>query len=366
MGSNHIMLNSAKTPSPLRRHLALAAVTLAAVCAAQGAGAIMDEAQQGKQTMPQAALETARLLAGFTMLKGEVRAGEELIAADPTDPRGYMQAALEAYRGGDEARARDHLERGRERALPSAELLVALAALHVSQEKLHEAEDAALAALEIQPRFALAYVQLAAVYGKAGLYETAIAHCEQAIDCDGRCVPAWLHLGAAHSAAANHRQAVEAYRSALTLAPSDPTAQCNLVHNLIALGKPGEAEACCQKWLNAGADYADLHVALGEALEAQQKWQPAFAAYGRAVELRPDCGPAHSRRGRLFCRFQQYEAAVQECRTALEVDPDDAVAHAFLGVAYAHLGNKEEAEIHALRAEVLGMQMNPVWKLIGW
>ena len=73
---------------------------------------------------------------------------------------------------------------------------------------------------------------------------------------------------------------------------------------------------------------------------------------------------AYARQGKLFCEFGQYQAAEQSCRRALDLDEGDALAHAYLGIALSHLGNADEARLHAEIAEAAGLNMTSVWRKI--
>lgn len=131
---------------------------------------------------------------------------------------------------------------------------------------------------------------------------------------------------------------------------------------LLASGLPAHAERDCRARLQEHPDHPLLWILLGESLERQAQWQKAFAGYGQALVLDPNLASAHSRRGRLFCRFRQYAEARHECQTALSLDPEDPLAHAYLGIACAWLGERTTARRHALRAEAAGLDMSDVWR----
>jgi tetratricopeptide (TPR) repeat protein len=168
------------------------------------------------------------------------------------------------------------------------------------------------------------------------------------------------------ASAADAREAVTASAPDLArLLPLGPERDQSVERELILMlanDLPAQAESACRERLQAHPDHPLLWLILGESLERQARWKEAFAGYGQALSLDPNLAPAHSRRGRLFCRFRQYEEARQECATALGLDPDDPLAHAYLGIACAYLGQREAAREHALRAEAAGLNMNDVWR----
>ncbi len=253
--------------------------------------------------------------------------GRALIASRPDDPSGYVQVGLAALRSGDDAAAAKVLAEGRAKASPSAQLLVLLGAAWLGQGRLGDAEEATQAALRIDPAVAGGQLQLGAIF-------TGIGWPESALDC---------------------------FEKALAQSPGDSAAQCALVYGLIGAGRAAQGEQECRGFLGDAMDDAPLLVALGETLEAQEELRDAFDVYGRALVVDPRSADAHARRGRLFCRFGQFDAAATECRAALAVDPASPLAHAYLGIAYAEQGQTEAAREHVLQAEAGGMRMDSVW-----
>jgi len=250
------------------------------------------------------------------------------IAAAPADPVGYLDLAAAAWRAGDTGAAARALEEGRRKATPSAPLLVELGRAYVALNRLADAEEAVQAALVIDPEVPGGQLQLGRVYG---LIDWPLA-------------------------------AIECFERAVAQSPRDVSAQCALVEGLLAANRAPAAEKQCREFLSAGEGHAALWVSLGETLEAQEQLRDAFDAYGRALVADATHAGAHARRGRLFCRFGQFDAAATECRAALATDPDNALAHAYLGIAYSYQGQAEAAREHVLRAQAAGLNMEPALK----
>lgn len=253
--------------------------------------------------------------------------GRALIASRPDDPSGYVQVGLAALRSGDAAAATKVLLEGRAKASPSAQLLVLLGAAWLGQSRVADAEEATQAALALDPTIAGGQLQLGAIF-------TYVGWPESALDC---------------------------FEKALAQSPGDSATQCALVYGLIGVGRAAQGEKECRGFLGSTMDNAGLLIVLGETLEAQEALRDAFNVYGRALVVDPRSADAHARRGRLFCRFGQFDAAATECRAALAIDPSAALAHAYLGIAYAEQGQTEAAREHVLQAEAGGMRMDSVW-----
>ncbi|MEQ1843135.1 MAG: tetratricopeptide repeat protein, partial [Verrucomicrobiales bacterium] len=68
------------------------------------------------------------------------------------------------------------------------------------------------------------------------------------------------------------------------------------------------------------------------------------------VKLRPDDGYAHEAWGRFEIRRKRYEEGVASLRKALELMPERADLHYFIGVGYHTLGRFDEALPHLRKA----------------
>jgi tetratricopeptide (TPR) repeat protein len=270
-------------------------------------------------------------LAGGADAIGSIVEARALIASDATNPDHYLTASEVATRLGDQEAALKFLEEGRKRALPSAELLVQLGTMYTLLNRSGEAEKTLSAALALDPDSISAHLQMGELCNLLGRHEAALKN----------------------------------YDHVLALEPGHTEAQCRLVFTMLAAGRAVEAEEACLSFIALDRQKVDLWLALGEALEQQERLQDAFACYGHALKVDSSAAAPHSRRGRLYCRFGQFDAAALECRAALALDSEDPLAHAYLGIACAQLGQDEEARNHALKAEAAGMHMQSVWEMLG-
>ena len=75
-----------------------------------------------------------------------------------------------------------------------------------------------------------------------------------------------------------------------------------------------------------------------DAVFTPEKLREAFTTYGQVMTLDPDNDEASARQGRLFCQFGQFTSAEAACRQSLKIDPDNSLAHAYLGIALSYLG----------------------------
>jgi tetratricopeptide (TPR) repeat protein len=89
-----------------------------------------------------------------------------------------------------------------------------------------------------------------------------------------------------------------------------------------------------------------LHFALGVILRQQEKWDEALDELTHATQLMPDLPENHSALAYLFYWMEDGPNAIAEARTALSIDPRNAEAYQFLGLALYSTG-EYEAAVHA-------------------
>lgn len=254
-------------------------------------------------------------------------AGEALVAAEPGLALNYLAYAAWLEAAGDLPEAAAVLEAGCHRASAPEALLLELARLHRSLGRLARAEAVAREALVLMPEAPAAHMALGDVYLDLGWPESAL----------------------------------ESYTEAARLAPVDPAPRTRIVAALLAAGTAAAAEEACLRHLAELPDSPDLWLSLGSVFEKQEKLREAFRTYGQVLALAPGSAEALARQGRLFCRFGQFSAAADACRRALQLDGDNLVAHAYLGIACSQLGDGDNARHHARIAEAGGLDMSAVW-----
>jgi tetratricopeptide (TPR) repeat protein len=124
-------------------------------------------------------------------------------------------------------------------------------------------------------------------------------------DADG-----WYHLGCELESADPDR-ARTAYARALALAPAHPDAHLNLGCLDHEAGRLADAEAHYRAALAARADDVTARFDLAVALEDQQRWDEAHAAYLACLAEDPACAEAHYNLARLSERAGDLAAALR-------------------------------------------------------
>ena len=128
-------------------------------------------------------------------------------------------------------------------------------------------------------------------------------------------------LGVAESLDAQKKpEAADAYRSYLTVQPSDSDARAWLVHLLVdgqqydvALAELDRADAGRSPNLDSLRLRADIQV-------AQKKWDDSIVTLGKAMALSPNDAELHGGLGRIYLQKREFAAAQKELKTALQLD----------------------------------------------
>ena len=129
--------------------------------------------------------------------------------------------------------------------------------------------------------------------------------------------------------------------------PKDEIQTANKVLSALALledGKSEKAAAAVQALPPAGAKTYLAQFILGVALAGQQQCPKAVEHLHAAIQLQPDSAWAHYYMGSCLVHTGDYKTAAVHLEIATTRLPECAPAHALLAQAYEHLGRAEDAK----------------------
>jgi tetratricopeptide (TPR) repeat protein len=115
--------------------------------------------------------------------------------------------------------------------------------------------------------------------------------------------------------------------------PDTCPAELTRAATFVAQQRYDQAEPIIRRLLIATPGNADLHYALGYIRQQTGDLDGAFDAYADAAELNAEFPEIHSGMSYLFSRWNDGNNAVAEARTALSLDPNNAEAYRYLGLA---------------------------------
>jgi tetratricopeptide (TPR) repeat protein len=156
--------------------------------------------------------------------------------------------------------------------------------------------------------------------------------------------------------------AIDEWRKAVELGPTEALPRNNLGVSLVESGKVEEAIPHYRKALELNPEYPEAHNNLGVALVKAGKPEEALPHYQRALELNPNLANAHNNLGVLLAQADKLDEAIPHFQRALEVkpDPEDArEAHFNLGLALVSQRNWNGAMPHFEEADRLSAGRDP-------
>ena len=198
-----------------------------------------------------------------------------------------------------------------------------------STASLRKAGDYFQKAIDLDPKYALAYAGLADVHSLVPVYAgtapqddvpKALAAARKAVELDDRLAESHTSLGNALVSSVQLKAAEAEFRRALELNPN----------------------------------YATAHQWLAECLFGQGRFSESLAENERAHELDPLSLIINASYASSLAGAGRYEEAVKQARKTLDLDPELVPAHEILGQTYEDEGKLNEAIIEYSKANELG------------
>lgn len=189
-----------------------------------------------------------------------------------------------------------------------------------------------------------------------GDHATAIDLVGQAVKVEPRFAEAHNTLGVALKISGRLDEAMQHFRTTLSLKPHFALAHAHLGETLFSIGQLDEAIRHLQEATRLDSTNAEAFMRLGIALMQANRAEEARRAFSRVVELRPKSAAALSNLGYALVMLERGEEAVAVLETALSLDPNLAVAHTNRGLALSLLDRFDEAVAAHRRAAAL----NPI------
>jgi tetratricopeptide (TPR) repeat protein len=144
-------------------------------------------------------------------------------------------------------------------------------------------------------------------------------------------------------------EAAKEYRLVLQQNPQMPGIHFRLGRLLLSKANPTDADAeeakkQMQQELevdpgNTGAEYV-----LGEMARQSEQWDDAIQHFSHAAKIDSSFGDAFVGWGGALVSEKKFSDAISPLESAVKMEPGNAAAHYFLGIAYARTGRKEDGD----------------------
>ena len=192
---------------------------------------------------------------------------------------------------------------------------------------------------------------------EAGLYDTAIEAFSQAIQAQPSSPFGYYNRGFVYFIQNNDIAAIADYSEAIRLDKSYVQAYVNRGNLYSRNGQLSAAINDYQTALSLDPSNVEAHYNLGVSYSELEDWENALESYNQAILVLPENSlqsiPIYLNRTTLNLEQHNLDAAIADSQHILELDPQNAPAHGNLGLAYALMGNLEQAIPYLETAETL-------------
>ena len=183
---------------------------------------------------------------------------------------------------------------------------------------------------------------LGEIYSDVGNYALALEYLEEALAIDPGNVMARRNLGYLYEIQKDHERAIVEYSRAIELAPKRPDLHIEVGRQYEHLEEWGLAIESYEKAVNVGETAFALD-ALGWALWQSNDHLQALRVLRRAAELEPENGLVLAHLGMAYYRRLNYESAAETMEQALEyLDEDEINAQFTLILGLSHVLKKPQ------------------------
>lgn len=217
----------------------------------------------------------------------------------------------------------------------------------VQVNRLNEALETYMEAIEKAPGFIPLYCLIGDIYRALGQFDDAITEYKMAIWLDSLNIPAYRHLCSAYEEQGDYDSAVEIYEKLIQIMPNMPDVHSNLANILYVKGDIDGAISHFQTavTLNPKKQWTSVvNQTLGFVYqESKQDLNAAISSYQSAYLQTPKDIDIYVNLGSAFYDKEDIENALQVYRNALDLDPENAKIHCNLGFLHWGKGDIDEA-----------------------
>lgn len=198
-------------------------------------------------------------------------------------------------------------------------------------------------ALELDPKFALAYSLKGDILQGMEKFEDSANAYEQATIHDPWSFKDFFSLGKVCQIIKQWARAAKAYVSACNLDPQHYPAHLGAAQCYYEIEAYDSSLIYAEKAKDLDPNQADPELLLGNLFEAQKDHMQAINAYRRALELEGNNPTVMVSLARAYLRSGRYSSAKELLTDVVSMDPENSMAHQYLGFAQLKLKEITEA-----------------------
>lgn len=220
--------------------------------------------------------------------------GDQAIAANPNDPRGYAIKARALDLSGDSPNAIPVAQAGVQIDSGFAPLHVALSSAYRSIDRYDVALDSAERAIDLDPLDPTARRVYALALIWVGRRAEALDQLEQAVGLNPNLVAAYFELASMYRALAvtdsaqgqeYYELAIATYEQVIAMQPNNAKAYLRLCEAYTQIGEHRRAQGYCEDAIALRPDYSEAWRALGQTEYPQRNYEGAIESFETCVAL---------------------------------------------------------------------------------
>lgn len=196
---------------------------------------------------------------------------------------------------------------------------------HLDAGNYSEAMKHFMQASLLRPNQAEYHAWLALVFNNQGNYSSAAEAANKALQLDPRCALAYRQIAYVHYMdTQDYPAALQDYSRAIELDSSDSRAYYWRGRTYYVIGDDSRAVNDLTQAIQLDDTYATAYYWLGKAYYATDSLEQAISSYSQAIRLMPNNRFAYLDRGDCYYRLKQFSKAIQDFSKAIELDPKEA------------------------------------------
>lgn len=242
--------------------------------------------------------------------------------------------------------------------------LLNLGNVYLATQQVAKAETSFRRLLEIDGKHADGCNSLASLLTGQGRTSEAVELFERSLESRPGHPEALVNLGRLLGKLGRYEEAVGHLRQATEVCPADPVLHRDLGHALQQLGQYEEALAVCVRASQLAPDDAMSYVGIGNVQQADGQWEQAEVSYHRALSINPENADALNNLGSVLMHKDEMETALGCFDAALMQVPDFADALYNSGVALFALSGFIKAEERFLKSIKLKPRFSEAYRCL--
>ena len=267
-----------------------------------------------------------------------------------------------------------------ERADPGTQSAAAFTAFQSAETLMQQPSntglDAAIEkykqALELDPRYAVAYARLAQVYTHFSVIrrnpaylDLARGNCQTALSLNPNLAESHLAEAVIFQYSGNEQAALNAIAKALSLDPHKPKTLVWQAQIYTRLNRWADAEKTLRRVLNEHPNYWLAYNELGFGLEEQGRYQEAVSAFRAASLAAPGNSWALRNLGVEYIQVGEFAEAIETLKRSTALEPDSGHTAMFTSLALRYQGKYSEALRFSRKAVQLNPAVDDYWLELG-